>query len=83
MARTPAHMVGGTMLVSTAAELRENSRRAREMATEETDPYFKRMGASHALALEQLAEKIERGEVAVQMSLANMMVRSDDPALQN
>ena len=48
------------MLVSTAAELRENSRRAREMATEETDPYFKRMWASHALALARLAEKVER-----------------------
>jgi signal transduction histidine kinase len=34
------------------------------MAAQEADPYFKRMWASHALALDQLAEKIERGEVA-------------------
>jgi hypothetical protein len=56
----PLIMVGGTMLVSTSADLRETSRRAREMATEETDPYFKRMWASHALALAQLAAKVER-----------------------
>jgi signal transduction histidine kinase len=53
------------MPVSTPANLRENSRRAREMVTEEADPYFKRMWASHALALTQLAEKIECSEVAV------------------
>jgi signal transduction histidine kinase len=49
---------------STPAELRENSRSARQMAVKEADPYFKRMWASHALALDQLAEKIERGEGA-------------------
>src|SRR5580700_1747894 len=57
-------MVGGTMPRSTPAELRENSRSARQMAVKEADPYFKRMWASHALALDQLAEKIERGEGA-------------------
>jgi signal transduction histidine kinase len=35
------------------------------MAAKEADSYFKRMWASHALALEQLAEKVERSEVAV------------------
>ncbi len=34
------------------------------MAAKEADSYFKGMWASHALALDQLAEKIERGEVA-------------------
>jgi signal transduction histidine kinase len=34
------------------------------MAAKEADSYFKRMWASHALALDQLAEKIERCEVA-------------------
>ena len=48
----------------TPRELRENSRSARRMAAKEADSYFKGMWASHALALDQLAEKIERGEVA-------------------
>jgi hypothetical protein len=49
---------------STPAELRENSRSARRMAAKEADSFFKRMWSSHALALEQLAQKIERREVA-------------------
>jgi|HubBroStandDraft_4_1064222.scaffolds.fasta_scaffold247340_2 hypothetical protein len=34
------------------------------MAAKEADPYFKRMWARHAIALDQLAERIERSEAA-------------------
>ena len=60
----PLRWWGGTMPISTPADLRENSRSARQMATQEADSYFKRMWSSQALALDQLAEKIERSEVA-------------------
>ena len=46
------------------AELRENSRLYREEAKKEVDPYLRRSLLSHALALAQLAEKVEREETA-------------------
>lgn len=44
----------------TPAELREQSRLYREASAKESVPEFKRRFASHALALAQLAERIER-----------------------
>jgi hypothetical protein len=43
-----------------AEELREESRLYREATREEADRYLKRRLANHALALAQLAERIER-----------------------
>jgi len=48
--------------MSTAAEFREESRLYRQEAIKEADPHFKRRLASHALALAQLAERLERKE---------------------
>ena len=47
-----------------AAELREQARRYRQTANHETTPQLKQMLASHALALAQLAERVERREAA-------------------
>ena len=44
----------------TTANLREESRLCRQAAQEESDPHVKRLWSSHALALAQRAEKIER-----------------------
>ncbi len=44
------------------AELREQSRLYRQAAENETNLYLSRTLASHALALAELAEKIERDE---------------------
>ncbi len=52
------------MRLSTSAELRDDSRIAREIEHEEADPELKRLWAGHALALAQLAETIERREEA-------------------
>jgi hypothetical protein len=46
----------------TPADLREESRLCRQAAQEEPDPKFKQLWANHALALAQLAEKIERDD---------------------
>jgi hypothetical protein len=46
----------------TPTELREEARRYRQASAEETEPHLKRHLASHALALAQLAEMIERDE---------------------
>lgn len=46
----------------TPAELRELSRSYRKTAETTANPHFKRYLASHALALAQLAENIERRE---------------------
>ena len=48
----------------TPAELRDDARRFTRAAEEETTRPLKQMLASHALALAQLAEKIERDETA-------------------
>lgn len=50
----------------TPAELRERSRFYRRMAGKETEPHLKRHLAAHALALAQLAEKIERDDASAQ-----------------
>lgn len=50
--------------MSTPAHWREASRIAREVAAKETDPKMKQMWASHAFALAQLAEQIERRKTA-------------------
>lgn len=42
------------------AEWRDASRSARHIAADETDPHLKRLWASHAFFLAQLAETIER-----------------------
>src|SRR4029077_17880343 len=65
-ARAPAHLWWGvhTMRLSTAAELRDDSRIAREIERKEADPELKILWAGHALALAQLAETIERREEA-------------------
>ncbi len=47
------------------------------MTTEETDPYLNRMWASHALALAQLAEKIDRSELGLHKA-DGMMPPNDD-----
>jgi hypothetical protein len=44
----------------TPAELREGSRRASELALNETTPHLRQALATHALALAALAEKLER-----------------------
>lgn len=43
-------------------QLREEARLYRMAAVKETEPHLKRRLASHALALAQMAEKIERKE---------------------
>ena len=48
----------------TAQQLREGSRYAVKAARREADPQFKKLWASHALALAQLAEDIERRKKA-------------------
>jgi hypothetical protein len=48
----------------TATQLREGSRYAGDVARRETDPQLKQLWASHALALVQLAEEMERREKA-------------------
>ena len=45
-------------------QLREDSRYAVDVARRETDPQLKQLWASHALALAQLAEQMERPEKA-------------------
>lgn len=49
----------------TSAELREASRLARQAARAASVPLVKRHLASRALALAQLAEKVEREEAAL------------------
>lgn len=44
------------------AELREESRLYRQVARKEATPHLKQMLASHALALAELAERMERKE---------------------
>ncbi len=48
------------MPLSTPAELRDDSRMARQIERKEGDPELKRLWAGHALALALLAEAIER-----------------------
>lgn len=48
----------------TAKQLREGSQYARDVARREIDPQLKQLWASHALALAQLAEEMERREKA-------------------
>ncbi len=52
------------ILVSTPAQWREASRIARKAAANETDPKMRVLWASHALALAELAEQVERREKA-------------------
>jgi len=49
----------------TPTECREGSRLFREAAGRETEPHLKHGLAGHALALAQLAEKIEREEATI------------------
>jgi hypothetical protein len=56
-------MVEGSVML-TPAELRAGCRLASQASKEESASPLKRMLASHALALAQLAEKIEREEAA-------------------
>jgi len=53
------------------------------MAMEETDPYFKRRWASHAFALAQLAEKVERSEGAVREADDTMPACDGSPRLND
>ena len=48
----------------TSKQLREGSRYAGDVAQREADPRLKQLWASHALALAQLAEEMERREKA-------------------
>jgi hypothetical protein len=57
----------GTMPILTRAQLREDSRLAKQIAEKKTDPHLKRAWASYALALAQLAEQIERRDEAVRV----------------
>lgn len=56
--------------MSTPAELRDASRLAREAARAESAPHLRRRLASHALALAQLAEKIEREDAVREIAAA-------------
>ena len=56
--RAPAHVVEGSM--RTPAQLREASRTYNCAARDEAEPHLKLGLARHALALAQLAERIER-----------------------
>ena len=56
----PPRAVETAMATATSAELREQSRQYREIAEKEITVAIKQRLASHALALAQLAEKIER-----------------------
>ncbi len=47
-----------------SVELREQARRYRQTANNESTPQLKQMLTSHALALAQLAERVERREAA-------------------
>jgi hypothetical protein len=55
------------MPILTPAQLPEHSRSARQIAATEADPCLKRLWASYALALAQLAEQIERSNEAVRV----------------
>jgi hypothetical protein len=57
----------GMMPSLTPAQLREDSRSARQMAATETDPHLKQLWANYALALAELAEQIERSGEAVRV----------------
>jgi hypothetical protein len=50
--------------VSYAEELRQKSRQFREEADAETTPKLKELLVRHALALHQLAEKVEQDKAA-------------------
>ena len=50
--------------MATATELREESRIYREAAADESTPALKLYLARHALALAQLAERLERARAA-------------------
>ena len=50
--------------MSTPAQWREAARIAREAAAKQTDPKMQALWASHASALAQLAEQVERREKA-------------------
>jgi len=63
VARAPALIAEGDM--PTPAELREGSQFYREAGRKETDPHLRHRLARHALALAQLAEKIESQEKMV------------------
>jgi hypothetical protein len=53
-------------MLLTPAELRERSQLYRQAAERETTPEIKRRLASHALALAELAERIERDAFATE-----------------
>jgi hypothetical protein len=57
-------MVKGGVLVPTPAEWREESRLYRQIAKTEATPHLKQRVFRHALALAELAERIEREEAA-------------------
>ena len=50
--------------MSTSEELRKKSREFREQADAETTPKLKELLVRHALALRQLAEKLEQNKAA-------------------
>jgi hypothetical protein len=55
--------------MSTSAELRAQCRLTKEAIAAETDPEAKRKLAQQGFALAQLAEKIERDEIARKQAL--------------
>jgi hypothetical protein len=57
----------GTMPILTPAQLRDDSRLAKQIAKKKTDPHLKRAWASYALALAQLAEQIDHRDEAVRV----------------
>jgi hypothetical protein len=57
----------GMMPILSPAQLREDSRSARQIAATEANPRIKRLWTSYALALAELAEQIERGKEAARV----------------
>jgi hypothetical protein len=60
--RTHSRPDGGENLMPTSTELRKASQLYREAMSKETSLHLKKFLASHAHALTQLAEKMERAE---------------------
>jgi hypothetical protein len=56
-------------MLITPAQLRHQSFLCRQAVEKEATPEIKRMLASHAFALAQLAEKIERNELATKSNI--------------
>jgi hypothetical protein len=57
----------GMMPILSPAQLRADSRSARQIAATEANPHIERLWTSYAVALAELAEQIERGKEAARV----------------